>query len=225
MTATKWKAALAAALFVLVALSPAQAGNLELRPIVLHNGSNTSAAIDTAEQQTPWFSVRGSTQVLLRMWSANTSAWTGADSTFADSLTTFKVLLSDSLCCTVTGPTGQTLLSAADSVMFDMSVATSNPDTSVGSSVMAQPLPINKAISAAKTGSGFIVRIYPSSMLRVGTVAVNPDGIAVFPKQYMRIRWQPLRRMTEGGRLSTTGKRTVGIRGFKMVAYPLYENK
>jgi hypothetical protein len=225
MTATKWKAALAAALLVLVALPTAHAGNLELRPIILHNGSNTSAAIDTVEQQTPWFSVRGATQVLVRMWSANTSAWTAADSIYTDSLTTFKVLLSDSLCCTVTGPTGQTILSAADSVMFDMSVAASSPDTSSGAGVMAQPLPINKPLAAAKNGSGIVCRIYPAAMLRIGAAFVNPDGIAIFPKQFMRIRWQPNRRNTEGGRLSTTGKRTEGIRGFKMVAYPLYENK
>ncbi len=225
MTHTKWWAALAAAL-ALFLFSPAQAGNLNMPEIILHNGSNTSAAVDTVEQQTPWFKVGGATQVIVRMWSASTSAWTGADSIYTDSLTTFKVLLSDSMCCTVTGPTGQTLLSAADSVMFDMSVVASNPDSTSGASVMCQPLPINKPLAAAKTGSGLIARIYPNSMMRVGVAIVNPDGIAKFPKQYMRIRWQPNRRRTiSGGSEATVPNRVVGIRGFKMRATPVYENR
>jgi len=225
MTATKWKAALAAALLVLIAW-PSHAGNSEVREYTLFNGSNTSAAVDTLEQASPWFAVKGASRVIVRLWSANTSAWTAADSIYADSVTTWKVLLSDSVCCYVTSVTGQTVPSMGDSLQFDMAVAADNADTSrVG--IGCKPLPINKAIAAAKTGSGITSTIFPLGASFIAGTIINatPDAQSTFAKQYMRIRWQPLRRMTEGGRLSTTGKRTVGIRGLKMKAYVYYPNK
>lgn len=225
MTQNKWFAALAAALLMLAWPAAPFAGSQDIREYVLFNGSNTSAAIDTVEQQSPWFAVKGASRVIIRLWSANTSAWTAADSTYADSVTTWKVLVSDSTGFTVTSLAGQTIPSMGDSLMFDMSVTADNPDTSrVG--IGCKPLPINKAIAAAKTGSGITSTIYPVGAAFIGgTLVHSPDAEGVFAKQYMRVRWQPLRRMTEGGRLSTAGKRTVGIRGLRMKAMVYYPNR
>ena len=188
-----------------------------LHEVILFNGENTSAAVDTVEQASPWFEVKGASRVDIRIWSGNTSAWTAADSIYSDSLTTFKVLLSDSICCTVNGRP-----SMGDSVMFDMAIAAQNPDTA-GFGIVALRLPINKAIAPAKTGSGRVTSIFPDPSLP--DLPAAADAQAVFIKKWMRIRWQPLRRNTEGGRLSTEGKRTAGIRGLKMRGYTYYPNK
>jgi len=164
--------------------------------------------------------VRGASRVVIRLWSANTSAWTGADSIYADSVTTFKALFSDSMGLTVTSPTNQTIPSAADSVMVDLAVT--NPDTAT-TSIAASRLPINKPLAAAKNGSGWITTVYPA--LSVAGLAGATDFPSVFGKQYMRIRVTPARRQTEGGRLSTSGKKTVGIRGLRGRAYVYYPNK
>jgi hypothetical protein len=193
------------------------AGNEWNRELVIFGGGNTSAAVDTAELASPWFPVRGASRVVVRLWSANTSAWTAGDSTYSDSLTTFKVLLSDSLCCQVTDLNGVRSASAADSFQVDLAVT--NPDTStVG--IGAKPLPISRPLAAAKSGSGVISVIYPTAP-SLGA----PDYTGVFGKQYMRIRTQALRRKTEGGRLSTSGKQTVGIRGLRGRVYVYYRNK
>lgn len=204
--------------------APAWAGNPDIREVILYNGSNTSAAVDTVEQASPWFQVQGAVRVDIRIWSANTSAWTAADSVYADSITTWKIAFSDSICCTSVDYYGRTVASAADSVMFNMAIAAANnPDTALVG-VACLPLPINKPIAAAKSGSGIISTIYPvtPSWIASNNIFVNQAGI--FPKRFMRIRWQPLRRMTEGGRLSTAGIRTQGIRGLRMRAYIYYGN-
>jgi hypothetical protein len=215
-------------LVLLLMLVPlvAHAGTQDIREYVLFNGSNTSAAVDTVEQESRWFPVYGASRVVIRIWSANTSAWTAADSTFADSITTWKVLLSDSTGNILTSLGGQTIPGARDSLMLDMLVAADNPDTTrIG--LGCKPVPFQRAIAAAKTGSGILSTIYPiGAEFIAGSLAnATPDASGVFMKQYMKIRWQPLRRMTEGGRLSTTGKRTVGIRGLRMRAYVIYGNK
>jgi hypothetical protein len=202
--------------------SPSYAGNPDVREIILFNGSNTSAAVDTLEQASPWFQVQGAVRVDVRIWSANTSAWTAADSIYADSITTWKVALSDSICCTSVDYYGQTIASAADSLMFDMAiVAANNPDTALAG-IACKPLPINKPIAAAKSGSGIISTIYPVTPSWIASNNIFVNQVGIFPKRFMRIRWQPLRRMTEGGRLSTAGIRTRGIRGLKMRAYVYY---
>jgi hypothetical protein len=185
--------------------------------VTIFNGS----AADTSEQQSSWFWVRGAVRVDLRVWSANTSDWTGADSVYSDSIATWKIALSDSICCIGTDYRGKYVASAADSMMFDMTLTASNPETSfVGFG--CDPLPIKKPISAAKTGSGFISTVYPVKPAWIASkdIAVNQRG--VFTKQYMRIRWQPFNRMTEGGRLSTEGIRTQGIRGLRILATIYY---
>lgn len=197
-------------------------GDPDYREVILFNGSNTSAAVDTVEQASPWFYVLGASRVDIRIWSANTSAWTAADSVYADSIITWKILFSDSISNTSPGFYGtRQEPAAADSIMIDAAVTI--PDTaSVG--VGCKPLPINKPIAAAKTGSGIISTIYPVKppMTTAVSQVIPQDEAGVFPKQWMRIRWQPLRRMTEGGRLSTAGIRTQGIRGLKMRARIFY---
>lgn len=214
------------ALMVMFVIGPraARSGSRRVEHVFLFNGSNTSAAVDTAEQPSPWFYVRGASRVIIRVWSANTSAWTSTDSIYSDSLTTWKVLLSDSICCTVTDTRGKTIGSAADSLMIDMSTALSNPDTaSVG--IGAFPLPINKPLASAKSGSGRTVTIYPvgAAPFSASFTSVTPP-LGVFGKGWMRIRTQASRRNTEGGRLSTSGKRTVGINGLRMIADVYYDN-
>lgn len=217
--------AIAALLVLMVPIGGLRAGNQEMREVVLYGGGNTSAAVDTLELPSPWFSVRGASRVVIRLWSANTSAWTAADSIYADSVVTFKALFSDSVGLIVTSPTGQTIQSAADSVMVDFTVT--NPDTAT-TSTEASRLPINKPLAAAKNGSGWITTILPVlSVAAVADTAIAAvaDFPGVFGKSFMRIRVTPLRRMTEGGRLSTAGKRTVGIRGLRGRAYIYFPNR
>lgn len=224
MSNGKWICALfAAALMMFWTGSTRSASNAGMKEFVLFGGSNTSAAVDTAELATPWIPIRGATRVILRFWSANTAAWTSTDSTFVDSLTTFKLLFSDSMCCYVTRPDGFVGTSAADSIQFDLATSSSFDSTTFG--VIARPLPINRPLAASKSGSGFITVIAPVQPLAGATASpVYPDPSGVFGKQFMRIRTQALRRMTEGGRLSTAGKRTVGINKLRGRAYVYYDN-
>lgn len=212
-------------MFVAVLLSllalPALAGNESIKEYVLFGGSNVSASADTSEMASPWFNVKGASRVEIRFWSANTSAWTAADSTFSDSLATFKVLLSDSICCNVVGPSGIAASSAADSIIYDFAVT--NPDTAKGVGIGAKPLPINRPLAPAKSGSGFVTVIYP--VISTALAANAPDFGGIIAKDYMRIRTEAVRRMTEGGRLSTAGIRTVGIRKLRGRALVYFKNK
>lgn len=231
MTRMRWWAVVAA-LFV---AAPALSGQY-VNEYVLFNGSNTSAAVDTLELASPWFPVQHASRIVIRLWSANTSAWTAADSTFADSLTTFRVAYSDSLGGLVNdlgapvrgAATPKLAAIGGDSVQVDYAVGSNNPDTSAagpGTMTAAKPLPINRALAGTKNGSGIIAVITPVIVASSVSTQIVPDYSGYFYKKWARIRVTPLRRMTEGGRLSTQGIRTVGVRGLRGRAYVYYGNK
>ena len=142
---------------------------------------------------------------------------TDADSTFSDSLTAFNVLLSDSICCFVTGPEGFAISSAADSFIVPV---TAIGDTAI-KGVGAYPLPVNKQLRAPSNGSGIYTYVFPT-----GSGLVTKEGTDnVIGAQFMRVRVTPLRRMTVTGGQSTAGKRVNGLRLFRMVAYVYRGNR
>lgn len=210
---------LAVALLCLMSL-PVMGGNQQMLEYTLFNGSNTSAAVDTVELASAWIPIRGASRVMIRTWSNGSGTFSaGGDSLYVDSLTTFKVVFSDSICCTVTGPKGLSIPSAADSFMIDATVA-SGLDTTKTGGIRIALLPINKALAPTTNGSGIITQVF---VLTPG-VATAEAGDGVFVKQYMRVRTQALRRSTPGGFLMTSGFRAAGVRGLRMRAYVYHMN-
>ena len=63
---------------LLIAASVA-AGNLEVKPYVLFGGSNTSAAVDTVEQVSPWIPIRGAQRIILRTWTVKSAFGLGTE--------------------------------------------------------------------------------------------------------------------------------------------------
>lgn len=225
---------LAALVLCVTPTESARSGAMDVREYVLFNGSNTSAAVDTLELASPWFPIQHASRIVVRLWSANTSAWTSADSTFTDSITTFRVAYSDSAFGRVVnlgptgGGTGQSAPVGGDSTQVDYAIGTSNPDTSAagpGTMTAAKPLPINRPLAGTKNGSGLITVITPVIVASSVSTQIVPDYSGYFYKKMARIRVTPLRRLTEGGRLSTAGIRTAGIRGLRGRVLVYYGNK
>lgn len=200
-------------LVALVVAGPAASADQRTRDYVLFNGSTRSAsAQDTSEYASAWIAVKGASRIVIRTWSTGAAT----DTAYADSITTFKMLFSDSICCMVTGPEGTTIASAADSIVINGAAAA---DTTKMAVAAFAPLPINKALKASVNGSGIHTMIAP---LSPGLLTVDPTSTAVINKKYMRVRVLPLIRMTTAGFSSTAGIRTSGVRGLKMIATVIY---
>ena len=173
---------------------------------VLFGGGNP----DSTEQLSDWIPVAGARRIIIRTWSAKAAfhASTDADSTFSDSLITFKVAFSDSM-------SGNDPLAAADSVLIDYAIATTDTAfTGMG----ARPLPINKQLRGPSNGSGLITEVYPMNWSTVASGPIQKDAGGVITKKFMRVLVTPLRRMTVTGSQSTAGKRVNGLKGFRMWA-------
>lgn len=207
------KLRMVAALMLLIATA-AIGGSQDIREYVLFGGSDT----DSTEQASTWVPIRGASRVLIRLWSTHTAfhASTDADSTFADSITIFKLLLSDSICCFVTGPDGRLISSAADSLVIPITLAPDSATKMVG----AAPLPINKTLRAPANGSGLYTIVYP---VQPGLATADANG--VIGSSFMRIRVTPLRRLTVTGGQSTAGKRVNGLRGLRAKAMVYFDNR
>lgn len=176
---------------------------------------------DSTEQLTDWIPVKNATMVKIRTWSTHLVGGANADTSKVDSVVSFVVQFSDSICCYVTGKSGNTIASAQDS--FALADADFTSDTAtVGIGVQAAP--ISKALRGAVNGSGIITTIYP---VQPGTFTslANADVEGYISKSLMRVRFTPKRRNTSAGSGSTQGLRTNGLRGIKMVATVIYSNK
>lgn len=187
-------------------LGSAHAGGRVIREYVLFGGSNT----DSTEQASAWIPVFGASKIYIRTWSGKAawSATTDADSTFSDSITTFKAVFTDS--------TPVNYRAAAETLLVNSIF----PDTS-GALVIFGNRPINKELRGPSNGSGIIAMIVPT----LAPAAANTADVSgIIAKHYMRIRVTPLRRSTQGGTSSTTGKRVNGLRLFRMRAYVVYDN-
>ncbi len=161
--------------------------------------------MDSTEQGSYWINVGAAKRVVIRTWSAKAAfhASTDADSTFSDSITTFRLVFSDSLASN--SPFG-----AGDSILLDPAIA--NQDTAK-IMVQAKGLPINKQLRGPGNGSGLITLV---SGAPTGAITEEPFGFV--PKKYMRVYVTPLRRNTVTGGQSTQGKRVNGLKGFRMWA-------
>ncbi len=218
------------AALALFAATMAHAGNGFVQQHVLFNGSNT----DSTEQISDWIPLTQSgafaNEVIIRLWTSKPNSWaagqSAADSLFADSITTFRMYFSDSVCCSVTGRAGQTIKSAADSVLFDPLTAVPGSGGYTDTTLMlaARPIPVNKELRAAASGSGrYTILMAMSENGLAGSVIAQPSGIIA--KRYMRLRVTPLRRSTVKGLTITAGERVTGLKGLKAIAYVWYENK
>lgn len=192
-----------------VLASSASAGNLEIKKFVLYGGSNT----DSTEQISPWIPVRGAQRVILKFWSAKAAfhASTDADSTYSDSIAVFKVGFTDSV--SSTNP-----LIAGDSVVVTTATV-ANIDTTTKMVAVMHP-PLQEALRGPGNGSGIITWVVP---VTPGLATADNNGFIA--PQYMRIYVTPLRRSTVGGFLMTSGKRVVGLKGFRGEALVIYGNK
>jgi len=174
---------------------------------------------DSTQQLTAWIPIKNATRVRIRTWSTHLVGGANADTSKVDSMASFIVQFSDSICCYVTGPSGNTIASAQDSVQ--LTEATIGADT-VRTMLGIQGAPINKALRGAVNGSGLITNIFP---VLPGTAGLIADQEGVIGKQLMRVLFTPKRRNTSAGSGSTQGLRTNGLRGVKMVATVQYSNK
>lgn len=213
MTTTRRVAASVAALslfiFTLCAL-PTMAGAPDVRTFVIFNGE-TRAAQDTSEYASVWFPVKGAYHISLKIISSSAAA----DTATVDSITTFKLLYSDSVSRIVT-PFGITRLSAADSVMVDATAAVPVDTAFGGTGRVALALPINKPLKSP----GRVVEIYPHTP---STSAIDAGSRAVIGREWMRVRCLPLIRMTTAGFSSTAGIRTSGVNKLKITATVYYQ--
>jgi hypothetical protein len=192
------------------------AGSLSTQQYLLFAGDT-----DSTEQLTDWIPVKNAQRIKIRTWSTHLGGGINADTTKVDSLRSFIVQFSDSICCYVTGKSGNTIASAQDSIALTDGDFTS--DTSkVGMGVQAAP--IMKQLRGASNGSGIWTTVYPVQPGTFTTLAnADPDGVV--SQSLMRVRFTSTRRNTAGGALSTAGKRANGLRGIKMVATVYFANK
>ena len=210
MAKSRWvHVALGVALSVALLAAKSDAGGRYVREYTLFAGSNT----DSTEQASPWIPVFGASRIYIRTWSGKAAfhASTDADSTFSDSLVTFKVVFTDS--------TPVNYKAAAETLLFDPAVAT--VDTiNTGGVVIPRPN-INRQLRGPGNGAGIITGIYPSV-----PTSTTLDNAGFIMKRYMRIRVTPLRRLTAGtGSAVSGGNRVNGLRKFRMWAYVIYDNQ
>lgn len=189
----------------LFCISGAAVTNQGIRTMVLFGGSNT----DSTEQASAWIPIRGANRVMIRLWSAKAAfhASTDADSTYSDSITTFRVAFTDSM--QNTNP-----LIAGDSVIFTANVGF--VDT-IYKLVTLHPGLTDKSLRGPDNGSGIYAHVNP-----VPPASALAYGDGSFGPQYMRIYVTPRRRMTVTGSQSTAGKRVVGLKGLRGEAQIIY---
>lgn len=213
MTLRKWLAALGAfgavvGLCALLAM-PHGAEARGFRSYLMYAGTPDSSSVRTA-----WVPIRGAQRVVIRMWSQHAAfAITGADTALADSLQEFTMFVSDSICCFVTGPGGNTIASAADSFSVTQGTAQDTTTKMVG----FYPSPVNKQLRSAANGGGIHVVVFPRMM-----IGAQMDQRGAFADALMRVTFTPLRRSVGNAGTSITS-RVNGLRSFKMVA-DVYED-
>jgi hypothetical protein len=213
----------------LLAFSRLHAVSPDVREFVLFAGGDT----DSTEQASRWISVRGAQRVIIRTWSTHLAFGSNADTTLSDSVTTFNVLLSDSvsfmgrdsLGTLVTASSGIPRVVGSHSEPFPVCAdSVIVPVTSVGDTIYKMvnvaSRPINRPLRGAQNGSGVWTLVAP--ILPVNTTTMFNDMRSAFGTGYLRVRTTPLRRMTISGFSSTAGKRVNGLRGLKMIAYVYY---
>lgn len=197
-------------------VSKPDAGSQQINSFVLFGGSNT----DTLELRSNWIPVFGAQRIIIRTWSAKAAfhASTDADSNYSDSLTTFKVLFTDSVTANKIG---------ADSIVVDPASVAVTVGVSDSARVMVavKPLPINKELRGAANGSGLLSFITGTAVNGNAAIGAPFDPSTIIAKKYMRIAVTPLRRNTVTGGNSTSGERVAGLKGLRMVAHVVYANK
>lgn len=196
---------------VVVVSAALGAGQQEIKDYALFGGSNT----DTTELSSNWVPIRGARFVIIKTWSTHV-AFTAlnADSSFSDSLTTFKVLFSDSILTA-----WPSLPFGADSIVLDPTVAATATDSVFKGVGVFGPLPINKQLRAPFNASGIVTKVYP---ITAGLLTIDQGG--VLEPAYMRVKVTPLRRATAPTQTATVPHRIEGLKGFRMRALVVYEN-
>lgn len=200
---------------LMLAAAVSSAGNQETKEYVMFGGAD----VDSNEQASAWIPVKNASRVVIRTWSTHlVFGASNADSGFSDSIATWKTLLSDSICCFVTGPMGNTIASAADSVQITGWGADSTKQVGV------LAVAANKQLRAPATGSGVYTVVYPSQIAGSATPSQGDDAIQA---NFMRVRVTPLRRLTANTSTCSggCGVRVNGLRGLRMRAMVYYANR
>jgi hypothetical protein len=210
----KWRKAVIVAVLLAVPMLAWTGPQAIVEYQILKGDVRTAGSQDTTEYASAWFDVFGASRVVIKTWSAGVST----DTCYVDSITTFKVLLTDSI-VTMVNADGLNTFTGADSVMIDATVAVNYDSTGKGYVIVSIPLPINKALKASANASGLMTVISP---LGPGTVAIDATTRGVISKKWMRIRVLPRVRLTTAGFSSTAGIRTSGVRGLRMTAVVYY---
>jgi hypothetical protein len=226
-----------AGLFALIA-SAAYAGNQQIREFTLFGGSD----VDSTEQASPWIPVRGASRIVIKTWGTMSAfSATGADTSYVDSLQSFKVLFSDSVAFIARDSSGTIVTVAsstvslntrtagepepfpmcADSVELDWPAVSAVQYDSTFKSFRVDWPPVNRQLRAPANGSGIYTTISP--IITNGVIADENGNIN---SEYMRIRFTPLRRKTPGTSEESTGCcRANGTKGLKMKAYVIFNNR
>jgi hypothetical protein len=191
----------------------ALAGSERMRSFVILNGVNGT---DSSEVATQWIETRGATRVIFKLSTAHTAPGScDADSAFTDSITAWRLVLSDSSI----GRNSLGFQVGADSVQ--------RADVGVDSTKLVQvflPKITNVPLRGAGTGHGrnIIVFALPEAVVGGGQTT------GVIAVDYMRLRLTPFTRMkcsssTVNGDAPVSA-RTTGLRGLKVVAFVYYPN-
>ena len=198
----------ALALFAL----PVHAGNFWYKDFVLFGGTT-----DSTEQVSPWIPVKDADRVIIRTYSGMGSSAGTSDSTFSDSIATFKVAFSDSVSGYAGGSGNYPI--AIDSVVVNV-VSVNVADSSSKLVAIWHP-PLQERLTHTVNGGGTYTLVLP--MLPNAPASVYGDG-GINPG-WMRVLATPGRRFCMGGDTRTVPCRVNGIKLLKMTARVVYRNR
>lgn len=227
---------------VLFFAMPARAGLEYSQTYVLFGGENKA---DSSERRSRTIPIRGANRIVIRLWSANTAAYTGADSIYTDSLSVVKYLFSDSVSTIVRDSLG-TLVTlgpytsatdvasafplTADSVAITPTATNTSVADTANKMVVVHWSPLLKKLRPAVNGSG-VYTLVDAALPLVGT-SVYGDGTLM--PQYFWMRATPVTRFGFAGTGSDVGNvmtnapasmRTRGINGLRGTATVYYRDR
>lgn len=218
------KKVLVALAFMALFAASANAGGPRMERYQLFYGGDT----DSTERWSRLIPVQGATMVVIRLWSTHLAFSAGAsptaDSSFSDSVVTFKIGMSDTV--RVVSGVSQAVrygsLAPVDSVEVDWATLSAAPAFTDTSQINAycRPLPINRLLRL----NGFKSYIMPSLSYTYDSAVGGGQG---FGHRYMYIKCTPLRRLKDtsqpcSGACNPTG-RVNGLRGFRGEAIVIYQ--
>lgn len=201
---------------------PARSASYKIRRIMLFNGGTFDST-----RHVKWFDVSHANHVLFRAWSSKAAfhVSTDADSNFADSISTWVTMFSDSVSFMARDSAG-TVVTASSLIPIttahgdpypmcaDSVALTGAAYDTTAAWVYVTHVPVNMALRAPGNGSGIISRVLT---VLPGTIqTIWGDG--EMGKHYMGVAITPLRRATAATVNATVPRRVNGLKGFKLEA-------